>query len=94
MPFSGKPGPSITGGSREKWGSAVLLRRASMNAAGIHGHTVFCLMTVETQAQAQWWEQSCCTGVTHRGVGSPTGSREGNGQGKSMFKDEGLSESS
>lgn len=32
--------------------------------------------------------------VTHRGVGGPAGSREGNGQGKSMFKDEGLSESS
>lgn len=33
-------------------------------------------------------------GMTRRGVGSPTGSREGNGQGKGMFKDEGVGESS
>lgn len=84
---------------RHRWqqgetGSAVLPRPASMTAAGIRGHTVVCLMTVETQAQAQWWEQSCCTGVTHCGVDSPTGGREGNAQQKSMFKDEGLSESS
>lgn len=95
LPFSEKPGPHVS--------QVAACRNGALRPAETNFHKHCCHSWAPSDLSNNCGNTGSGAvvaavllhrGVIGRSVGSPTGSRESNGQGKGMFKDEGVGESS